>query len=131
MLKESNSPLLLFDRIINWVQRHSGEIKQNGNNHLMKRENFIQDLNSKINEKEIMMKLKVDFILLSSGCSTKVVTFSVKKMIIRMVMNKRLFSTTNLPLDPDNASSLSNDLLYVGEVNSGTLMKEAVIKEYS
>ena len=48
MLKASNAPLILFDRIINWVQRHSGEIKQNGTDHLMKREKFIQDLNSKM-----------------------------------------------------------------------------------
>jgi len=131
MLKASNAPLILFDRIINWVQRHSGEIKQNGTDHLMKREKFIQDLNSKMYGKEILMKPKVDYTVLSSGRSTNVVTFSMKEMILRMVMNKSLFSPQNLLLDPDNPCSLPNDSLYVGEVNSGTWTKEAVAKECS
>ena len=49
MLKALNASLILFDRIVNWVQRYSGEIKQNGTDHLMKREKFIQHLNSKNN----------------------------------------------------------------------------------
>ena len=86
----------------------------------MKREKFLQDLNSKIYGKEILMKPKVDYTVLSSGRSTNVVTFSMKEMILRMVMNKSLFSPQNLLLDPDNPCSLPNDSLYVGEVNSDT-----------
>ena len=78
MIMTSNAPLILFDRIINCVQRHSGEIKQNGTDHLMKWEKFIQDLNSKIYGKEIMIKPKVDYTVLSSGCSNFFVTLSVK-----------------------------------------------------
>ena len=43
MLKASIAPLVLFDRIINWVYEHSGEIKQNGTDNLMKREKLIQE----------------------------------------------------------------------------------------
>lgn len=41
LLKPSNAPMVLFDRIINWVQRHKG-VTQNGTNQLMKGEMFLE-----------------------------------------------------------------------------------------
>ena len=67
--------------------------------------------------------------MLSSGCSTNIVTLSAKEIILHMVMNKSLFSPTNLLLDPENTCELPTDSLYISEVNSGTWMKEAVAKE--
>ena len=58
----------------------------------MKRENFIQDLNSKMYGKEIMIKPKVDYTVLSSGRSTNVVTFSVKEIILHMVISRFIFT---------------------------------------
>ena len=48
MLKASNAPLSMFDRIINWVQRHQSTIQQLGTQPLKKRKYVLQDLNSKL-----------------------------------------------------------------------------------
>ena len=55
--------------------------------------------------------------------------FSVKEMILKMVLNKSLFNPSNLLLDPDNPCVSPPESLYVGEVNSGSWMKEAIAKE--
>ena len=94
----------------------------------MTREFFQQDFNSKLYEKEIIKKLNIDYTVLSSGCSTNVITFSAKEMILRMVMNKSLFSPKSLRLNLDNPSSLPTDYLYVSEVDSSIWMKEAIAK---
>ena len=77
------------------------------------------------------MKPEMDYIVLSSDQSINIVTFSVKEIILRMIMNKSLFSPTNLLLDPDKPCSLSTDSLYINEINSSTWLKEAVAKECS
>ena len=129
MLKASNAPLILFDRVINWLQRHESVVKLNGTEHLMKRATFLQDLNHKLYGKQVLMKPSVDNILLSSGRNTNVVTFSFKEMVLRMVLNKSLFSPPNLLLNPDDPFSSPIESDYVGEVNSGTWMTNAIEKE--
>jgi len=66
-LNAYNTPLILFDRVINWVQKHEGTITQNRAQHLIKRGIFLQDLNAKLYAKEILMKPYVDNIFLSSS----------------------------------------------------------------
>ena len=102
LLKASNAPLILFDRIIDWVRRHESTLDHNGSSSLTKRKMLLQDLNQKLYHNEILMKPRVHNIRLSSGRTTNVVTFSVKEMILRMVMNKSLFCPSNILLDPDN-----------------------------
>ena len=46
-----------------------------------------------------------------------------------MVLNKSLFNPSNLLLDPDNPCALPSESLYVGEVNSGSWIKEAIAEE--
>ena len=67
LLKASNAPLILFDRVINWLQRYESVVRQNGASHLMKREMFLQDLNAKLYGKDVLMKPSVENIRLSSG----------------------------------------------------------------
>ena len=81
LLKASKAPLILLDRVISWLQRHESVVRQNGTDHLMKREMFLQDLNAKLYGKEVLMKPSVENILLSSGRHTNVVTFSFKEMV--------------------------------------------------
>ena len=95
----------------------------------MKREMFLQDLNAKLYGKEVLMKPSVENILLSSGRHTNVVTFSFKEMVLRMVLNKSMFTPQNLLLNPDDPCSLPHVSSYVGEVNTGTWMKNAIEKE--
>ena len=53
-----------------------------------------------------------------------VVTFSLKEMILRMVLNKSLFTSSNLLFDPDNPYSDPPKSIHIGEVNTGTWMKD-------
>ena len=41
LLKASNEPLILFNRIIDWIQVHEGNLIQNGCSILIKREKFL------------------------------------------------------------------------------------------
>jgi len=66
-LNAYNTPLILSDRVINWVQKHEGTITQNRAQLLIKRGIFLQDLNAKLYAKEILMKPYVDNIFLSSS----------------------------------------------------------------
>ena len=67
ILKVSNAPLVFFYRVTSWVREHEGNIKQNGTDSLAKCHKIIQDINIKLYRNEIMMKLTVDNIHLSSG----------------------------------------------------------------
>lgn len=67
--------------------------------------------------------------VLSSGCSTNIATFSVKETILHMVLNKILVSQTSLLLRPDNPYSIPTDSVYILEVNSGTWMEEAIARK--
>ena len=82
LLKSSNAPLILFDRIINWLQRHDSTIKQYSSFDLMTRPRLLDDLNAKLYDKEVLMKPRLCRTNLSSGRSTNVVVFSVKEMIL-------------------------------------------------
>ena len=64
LLKSSNAQLILFDCLMDWFKRHEGNIIQNGYSSLMKRENFLQGVNSKLYHEEILMKLKVNKIII-------------------------------------------------------------------
>ena len=78
LLKTSNAPLFLFDRIIDWVRRHESTLNQNDSNSLTKRKMLLQNLNQKLYHNEILMKPRVNHIRLSSGCITNILAFLVK-----------------------------------------------------
>ena len=57
MLKASNAPVNMFDRIINWLQRHECIIQQLGTQNLQKQEYMLQDLNAnKLDHQQMMIK---------------------------------------------------------------------------
>ena len=126
MLQASNSPLVMFDRIIEWVRRHEATIKRAGMTSLLKRNNLIETLNKKLYlEEGALMKPKISYINLHSNRTTKVVTFSFREMILRMITNKALFHPDNLLIDPKNPFADPPESKFFGEVNTGTWFKEA------
>jgi len=129
LLKASNAPLILFDRITNWVQRHEGTIISNGLLGLSNRDKFISDMNSILYKDCTTMKPIINTVHLSSGRKTNVITFSFKEMILRMVSNKSLFTSKNLLLSPENPCADPPESEYYSDVNSGTWFKEAKLKE--
>ena len=81
---------------------------------------MLQDLNSKLYGGQIIMKPVVNNISLGRGKTTNVVTFSFKEMILRMVLNKSLFTPSNLLLDHVNPWSGPPESEDVGVVNTRT-----------
>lgn len=47
-LNASNTPLILFNQITDWLHRHDSVITQHGTHCLTKRKMFPQDLNAKL-----------------------------------------------------------------------------------
>ena len=60
LLKTSNVPLVMFDRIIRWLKRHESSISDHGTNGLMTRNQFLDSMNKKLYGTSItLMKAKV------------------------------------------------------------------------
>ena len=129
ILKASNTPLVVFDRIINWIKKHDHEIKSIDATNLSARHRFIIDLNHKLYQDRIVMKPQVNPIYLSSRRHTNVVTFSFKEIILKIVTDKSLFHPDNLLLDPKNPCKVPTECDYYGEVNTGSWWKEAIQNE--
>ena len=120
IMKTSNVPLVMFDRIIRWLKRHEGNIASHGTSGFLSRNNFIESMNKKLyTNSASIMKPKLCPTLLSSGRTSNVVIFSMKEMILRMVTNKSIFHPGNLLLDPTNPCADPPDDGYYGDVNTG------------
>ena len=132
IMKTSNVPLVMFDRIIRWLKRHEGRLVSHGTSGLLNRKSFIESMNNKLYTRSAsIMKPKLCQTLLSSGRTSNVVIFSMKEMILRMVTNKSLFHSDNLLLNPTNpCADIPNDGYY-GDVNSGTWFSDAKLRECS
>ena len=128
-LKASNTPMIVFDRIINWVRRHDHNLKRVDATNLSTCDMFITDMNRRLYQDTIFMKPKVNPTTLSSGRSTNIITFSFKEMILNIVTNRSLFCSDNLLLDPDNPCAPPPETNYYGEVNTGTWYKQAIQNE--
>ena len=129
ILKASNAPLILFDRIIEWAKVHEQNFKDTGTLGLFKRKCFIRDLNRQLYQRRIMMKPKVEKVMLSSSRTTSVVTFSMREKILQMVCNPTTFHSGNLLLNPLDPCGAPIDTGYYGEVNTGTWHRDAMAKE--
>ena len=76
LLKASNAPLILFDRIMHWLRRNEGTIQFIGLTGLSNRDKFISDMNHILYQDCTTMKPLINHIHLSSGRTTNIVTFS-------------------------------------------------------
>ena len=66
IMKTSNVPLVMFDRIIRWLKRHEGIIATYGTSGLLNRNNFLDNMNKKLYSKSAsMMKPKLQPTVLS------------------------------------------------------------------
>ena len=103
IMKSSNVPLGMFERVIGWLKRHEGMISSIGTSGLLCRKQFIESTNKKLYDGPAsMMKPKVCKTVLSSGRTSNVVSYSMREMILKMVTNKTLFHPGNLLLDKKN-----------------------------
>ena len=80
IMKSSNVPLVMFDRIIRWLKRHEGTITSIGTSGFLCRKQFIESMNKKIYDGPAsIMKPKVCKTVLSSGRTSNVVSFSMRE----------------------------------------------------
>ncbi len=126
IMKSSNVPLVMFDRIIRWLKRHEGTIASIGTSGFLCRKQFIESMNKKMYDGPAsIMKPKVCKTVLSSGRTSNFLSFSMREMILKMVTNKTLFHPGNLLLDPKNpCGDIADDGCY-GDVNTGTWYQTA------
>ena len=108
LLKASNCPVIMYDRIVSWLRRHESTIMKNGLNRIGNRDSFISDMNQLLYKKPATMKPIVNHVQLSSGRSTNIITFSFTEMVLKMVRNKTLFIPENLLLDPNDPVEYQN-----------------------
>ena len=112
---------MVFDRIIRWLKRHEGNVVSHGISGLLTQNNFIESMNKKLyTNSAFIVKPKLRPTLISSGCTSNDVIFSMKEMVLCMVTNKTIFHPGILLLDPTNPCDDPQDDGYYGDVNSGT-----------
>ena len=130
MLRASNAPLGLYDKIISWVQDHNETLKTSKTKVLLRREKLINTMNQKVYHNPLFGQPRVSHIHLSSGRQTSIVTFSMKDIILKLVTDKSLFTKDNILLDikePRNPPPESQ--YYYSEVNTGSWHTDALFKE--
>ena len=128
ILKASNAPLILFDRIIGWAKCHDTYFREFGTFGLDKRERFIKNLNFQIYKKAVMLKPRIDRVNLTSARQTSVCTFSFAENVLKILTNKSLFVPKNILLNPENPCGPPTESDFYGEVNTGTWHSDATTK---
>ena len=132
MMRASNAPLILYDRIIAWIKNHSSTLLTNSssiNKNLPSRKGLLKKMNEKLNYNKLYCHPKVTQITLSSGRSTSVVTFSAKDLIMKVVTNRSLLKKEHVVLNVDNPFEVPADNCPLQEANSGSWHKNAVKNE--
>ena len=129
MLRASNAPMSLYDRIISWTREHNNPADKYLLKNLLPRKGLIDEMNKRLNYNELYCHPRVTPVQLSSGRITSVVTFSATDLILKIVNNKSLFNKDNILLDITDPFKLPDDGGNLGEVNSGSWHKMAVEHE--
>lgn len=130
IMRASNAPMSMFDRLIKWSIHHHAAMDSYNNgissHKVPTRQHLITSLNKKLNFNELFCHPRVASIALTSGRSTSVVTFSAKDLIMKVLSNKSLLKKENILLDVENPTALPLESGFLGEVNSGSWHKMAV-----
>ena len=126
ILRASNAPNALFDRIVDWTKNHKKAFKSNAIDGLTKRKQFIDNMNKTLYTDGIFLKPRIVMVPLLRNRRTSIVKFNFQEMAIRMVTNTNLFKQENLVLNPDNifGPPLTSD--YLGDIHDGLWWIEAM-----
>ena len=121
MLRASNAPLGLYDKIISWLHHHQFTIRRKSHStKFPTREKLINRMSSKIYHNPTINRSKVTPITLSSGRTTSIVTFSMKEIILKTINNTSLFTKDNILLNINDPTTPPLESDYYSEVNSGS-----------
>ena len=102
LLRASNTPLAVFDRIVDWTKRHKHSLDESTVSSLTSRKRFIENINRTMYSNPSLMKPRICVVQLNEGRETSVVTFPFRDMAMRMVSNTNLFRKENLVIDTNN-----------------------------
>ena len=126
ILRASNAPNALFNRIVDWTKKHKQALKCNVINGLTKKKQFIDNMNKTLYTNGIFLKPRIVMVPLLRNRRTSIVKFNFQELVIRMVTNTNLFKQENLMLNPDNifGPPLTSD--YLGDIHDGLWWTEAM-----
>jgi hypothetical protein len=123
LLKKSNAPVILFDRIIEWTNHHKDSFAHG----LNKRKKTVDQMMTKLYNDPMFVPLphQID-LTLSSHKTTSITKFSLITAIQEMINNKSLMTRENLLWNVD-APWLTPDLpSNLGEPNTGSWYQKAM-----
>ncbi len=130
MLRASNAPLGLYDKIITWISHHEHTIKHKfESTSFPSRERLINHLSSKVYYHPMLNRSKVSPLTLSSGRTTSVVTFSMRELILKTINNNSLFTKDNILLDVNDPQAPPPERDCYSDVNSGSWHLSALRNE--
>ena len=129
MLRASNAPMSLYDRIISWTKEHTNPTDRSFRKNLLPRKGLITEMNKRLNYENLYCHPRVTPVQLSSGRTTSVVTFSARDLILKIVNNKSLFNKDNILLDINDPFKVPDVGDTIGEVNSGSWHRMAIEHE--
>lgn len=126
LLKASNCPMVVYDRIIDFIKRHEHTIKNTGLGLVQNRDNFIRNMNTKLYSNPTFCKPQINQIQLSSQRRTTVVTFLLKDYILKLLTNPSFMNPEYLLLNPNDPCTKDFQSNYYGDLNSGSWHKDTV-----
>ena len=121
-LKKSGVPLILFDRIVDWVTVHREQL-QHG---ISKRNVSSKLLMKKLYSNDVTLMPRLDEIKLSSNRTTSITTFSLKAAIVELVTNKTHFNAKNVLFNTSNPWERQEVDCDLSEPNTGEWMRGAL-----
>ena len=126
ILRASNAPNALFDRIVEWTKKHQHALKRNAIDGLTKRKQFIESMNKTLYTDGIFLKPRIVMVPLLRNRRTSIVKFNFQELVIRMITNTNLFKAENLMLNPDDIFGPPITSDYLGDIHDGLWWKEAI-----
>ena len=126
ILRASNTPLAVFDRIVDWTKRHKHSLDESTVDSLTSRKRFIENINRTMYRNASLMKPRICVVQLNEGRETSVVTFPFRDMAMRMVSNTNLFRKENLVIDTNNLFAPPAPSMYYRDIHDGSWWMEAM-----
>ena len=123
LLKKSNAPLILFDRIIDWTNHHK-DVFAHG---LNKRKKTVDKMMTKLyNDPNFVPLPRQMNLTLTSNKTTSITKFSLITAIQEMINNKSLMTRENLLWNVEAPWLLPDIPSNLGEPNSGSWYQKAM-----
>ena len=128
ILRASNAPLAVFDRIVDWTNRHKRSLDESSIDGLTYRARFIDNMNRTMySDGGLLVKPRICMVKLLEGRETSIVTFSFREMSMCMVVaNTNLFKEENLVINTNDVFGPPRASMYYQDIHDGSWWIEAM-----